>query len=217
METLTQTKIIQKLSSSHLSLFTVSDFKKLFSIKQDNTAYKTIERLAKKGIFKRLTKKRYLFDLNPTDDFQIANFLYSPSYVSLETALSFYNIIDGFPYQITSITSKKTKTIQTLDKEFAYFRIKPKLFWGYEKKENFLIAYPEKALLDYLYFCGKGLRNFEPDDFDLKQINKKLLADFIKNTGSNKLSQIAKKTIYADQKPNQSNCSKFSNRHFYCF
>jgi len=71
-----------------------------------------LERLTKKGIIKRLTKRKYLFTFLESDDFQIANFLYTPSYISLESALSFYGIITQFPYQITSITPKKNKNHQ---------------------------------------------------------------------------------------------------------
>lgn len=85
MERLSQAEIIKKLNSEELSLFTISDFKKLFSIKNDNTAYKIIERLTKKEILKKLIKGKYLFSLLPSTDFQIANFLYSPSYISLES------------------------------------------------------------------------------------------------------------------------------------
>jgi len=189
---LDQATIIKKLKQEGISLFTSSDFKKNFQIKKENTAYKILERLTQKGILKRLIKKKYLFVFSESDDFQIANFLYSPSYISLESALSFYGIITQFPYQITSITPKKTKTIKTLGKEFSYAQIKPQLFFGYEKKEKFLIAIPEKALLDYLYLCSKGLRSFERDDFDLKTINKKKFLFLLKETRQEKLKKFLK-------------------------
>lgn len=189
MERLEQTAIIQKLSSKELNLFTISDFKRLFGVEKENTAYKIVERLTKKGVLKRLTKKRYLFTLLSSDDFQIANFLYPPSYVSLESALSFYGIISQFPHQITSITSKKTKTVVVDKKEFTYFHLKEELFWGYEKKEKFLIAIPEKALLDYLYFCSKGLRGFEKEEFDFKKINKKILDQLLKKAKTRQLNK----------------------------
>lgn len=192
MGTLNQTTIIKKLKQKEIPLFTSSDFKKNFQIKKENTAYKILERLTKKGILKRLIKKKYLFAFSQCDDFQIANFLYSPSYVSLESALSFYGIIAQFPYQISSMTPKKTKTIKTLGKEFSYSHIKPELFFSYEKKEKFLIATPEKALFDYLYLCSKGLRGFERDDFDLKIINKKKFLFLLKKTKQEKLKKFLK-------------------------
>ena len=48
-----------------------------------------------------------------TNDFLLANFLYQPSYISLESALSFFGIVTGFAYQITSLTTKKTNTLKT--------------------------------------------------------------------------------------------------------
>jgi len=191
-ESLNQTIIIKKFKEKEISLFTFSDFKKLFQIKKENTASKILERLTKKGILKRLIKKKYLFALSESDDFQIANFLYSPSYISLESALSFYGIITQFPYQITSVTLKKTKIIKTLNKEFFYSHIKPELFFDYEKKEKFLIASREKAFFDYLYFCSKGLRRFEKDDFDLNLINKKKFFSLLKETKQEKLKEFLK-------------------------
>lgn len=197
MGMLSQSEIIKKLNSKEMGLFTISDFKKFFSIEKDNTVYKIIERLTKKDILKKLTKGKYLFSLLTPDDFQIANFLYSPSYISLESALSFYGIITQFPYQITSITPQKTKNVETLNKEFNFFHIKKELFFGYEKKNNFLIALPEKALFDYLYFTAKGLRVFEKDDFDFKKINKKLLFEFVKKAKNKQLNKfLAKKYDY---------------------
>jgi predicted transcriptional regulator of viral defense system len=189
---LTQAAIIEKLRQKEISLFTVFDFKRIFKIQKENTTYKILERLTKRGILKRLTKKKYLFTFSKTDDFQIANFLYSPSYISLESALSFYGIISQFPYQITSVTPKKTKIIKTLNKEFSYSHIKSELFFDYEKKDKFLIALPEKALFDYLYLCSKGLRNFEKDDFNLKMIDKKKFSSILKKTKQEKLMKLLK-------------------------
>ena len=195
METLTQATIIKKLIAAEISLFTVSDFKKLFAISKDNTAYKTIARLTEKGILKKLSKKRYLFALKPVDDFQIANFLYQPSYISLESALSFYSILPQFPYQITSISPKKTHIVEAQGKELAYFHIKSALFFGYEKKENFLIALPEKALIDYLYFTSKGLRDGSLDEFDLSIIKKEVMAHLLSLAKNKSLTNLVRAKI----------------------
>lgn len=191
-ERLNQATIIKKLREREISLFTPLGFKRIFKIKNTNTLYKILERLSKKGILKRLTKKKYLFLFAKYSDFQIANFLYSPSYISLESALSFYGIISQFPYQITSVTPKKTKIIKAFGKEFSFSHIKPELFFGYEKKDEFLIATPEKALFDYLYFCKKGLRNFERSDFDFKSIEKKKFFFFLKKSGEEGLKKFLK-------------------------
>ena len=98
-----------------------------------------------------------------------------PSYVSLQSALSFHNIITAFSYQITGITIKKSKHLLINEKDYSYSKIDTKLFWGFEKKEDFLIATPEKALLDYVYFASKGLVNLDWDEIDMTNLDKKLL------------------------------------------
>src|SRR3990167_8806067 len=109
METLTTIHIIQILRKKTISLFTLSDFGRLFNIHNKQTLYKILQRLEKKKIITQLIKGKYLFLLSSKapHDFTIANFIYQPSYVSLESALSLYGIITSFPYTITSVTTKK--------------------------------------------------------------------------------------------------------------
>mgnify|MGYP001570412526 CR=1 FL=1 len=86
----------------------------------------------------------------------ISNFLLSPSYVSLEYALGYYDIIPEKVTVYTSVTSKKTTTYNTPIGTFEYRSVKESVFGGYTKMvdsgENYFIAYPEKALLDFFYF-----------------------------------------------------------------
>lgn len=180
MRTLSEIEIIKLLREKEISLFTLSDFGCLLGIKNQNTLYKKVQRLKEKGIVKSLIKGRYLFVFKEPDEFTIANFLYQPSYVSLESALSFYGIITGFPQQITSLTTRKTKGFDIEGKEYQYTQITPDLFWGYEKKESFLIADPEKSLLDYLYLAFKGLRSSDLDEFDLSAIKRKKINHYFK-------------------------------------
>lgn len=135
-------------------------------------------RLEKAQIVQKLIKGKYRFLFQPANDYALANFLYQPSYISLESALSFYGIITSFPYQITSISIKPTKNIETNTKEFKYSQIERNLFWGYQKQDGFLLAEKEKALLDYIYFVIKGLRNISFDEMDLSEIDKNKLAKY---------------------------------------
>ena len=184
METYNNVAVIKKLQEKEVSLFTLADFSRLFSIDNKNTLYKKIQRLEEKGIIKRLTKGKYLFLLSKPNEFMIANFLRQPSYVSLESALSFYGIITGFLYQITSVTLKKTKLYLFEEKTYQYTQLNKDLFWGYEKKENFLIADKEKSLLDYLYLGYKGRKIINPEklgsEFDLSEISRQKFKEYLK-------------------------------------
>lgn len=86
----------------------------------------------------------------------ISNFLLSPSYVSLEYALGYYDLIPELVTVHTSITTKKTTRYKTPIGWFDYRSVKEGLFCGFTKKidqgQNYFIACPEKALLDFFYF-----------------------------------------------------------------
>ena len=69
--------------------------------------------------------------------------------------LSHYGLIPESIYAITSATSKTTRNFEALGNRFMYRKIK-NAFTGYKpiilEDETVLIAEPEKALADYLYF-----------------------------------------------------------------
>ncbi|MCG2691738.1 hypothetical protein L6272_02810 [Microgenomates group bacterium] len=171
MESLSNLKIQQILNAFPSPFFTTVDFLRLFPSKK-NTLYDRLKRLKKNQVIKEMRRGSYLIIGKRYSDFEVANRLFSPSCVSLESALSFYGIIAGFPYQITSVTPKKTRSLEFDGKEFVFHHLNPAIFFGFEKKENFLIAEPEKSLLDYLYFSFKGLRNPDLSEFDFSEINK---------------------------------------------
>lgn len=96
---------------------------------------------------------------------EISNQLYAPSYVSLEKALSIYGFIPEMVYAITAITPKITRRFSNKLGHFIFRHIKPSLFFGYRQTKGksfpYLIAEPEKALLDYIYFNPHKLRTEE--------------------------------------------------------
>jgi len=98
----------------------------------------------------------------------IANFLVSPSYISLEYALNYYNLIPERTTVITSVTTKKTNSFENVLGKFEYRSVKNEMFQGFkketEKKQDFFIAAPEKALVDYFYLNSQYEGNF--DEFE---------------------------------------------------
>jgi predicted transcriptional regulator of viral defense system len=86
----------------------------------------------------------------------IANQIYQPSYVSLHSALSFYNFIPEAVFQVTSVTTRRNQSIETCIGHFSYRTVKQELFFGYDvmsvNSGSYFLADPQKALLDYLYF-----------------------------------------------------------------
>lgn len=113
----------------------------------------------KKGLVVQLRQNRYLFsDYKPEgfDFFLLANKIRQPSYVSLEMALYYYNIIPELVQMNTSVTTRKTSEYITTFGTFTYKSIAPELFIGYQivkyDTHGIRLAYLEKAILDYIYF-----------------------------------------------------------------
>ncbi|MBU1104628.1 hypothetical protein L6255_02755 [Candidatus Parcubacteria bacterium] len=180
MGSLSILEIYKILKENKVVFFDFVTLSKLTNYSNKNTLYKIAQKLEKKKIIKRLSLGLFLFSEAKVTEFEIANFVYAPSYISLESALSFYGILSQFPYTITSITSKKSKRLLIENKEYRYSKIDDSLFWGYERKKTILIASPEKALLDSLYFASKGLINIDLKEMDLTILNKNLLVKLAK-------------------------------------
>ncbi|OGG18000.1 hypothetical protein A3D78_03080 [Candidatus Gottesmanbacteria bacterium RIFCSPHIGHO2_02_FULL_39_14] len=166
---ISKTYFINKLREKRIALFSLSDIKKLFGIENVNTLKHLLRRLKNAKIIKRLIKNKYLFlqSKNEPGDFEIANFLVIPSYISLESALSYYGIIDQFSYHISSIILNKPRKFKVDEKTFIYSKINKGYFRDFIKMDSFLIASKEKALFDYCYFIYKGLRSLNVLD-DIK-------------------------------------------------
>jgi hypothetical protein len=100
-------------------------------------------------------------DLPSPEPFLIANHLRGPSYVSLESALSYWNMIPERAYEISSVTIKTSKKYKNQVGRFSYQQLKtPYYSYGIRNiesspKQTMLIASPEKALCDKVVLTPK--------------------------------------------------------------
>lgn len=135
---------------------------------------KKIFDLKKKGYLRQIKRGQY-FNLKSkflesTPYEIIANSLYFPSYVSMEWALQFYGLIMDRVSTVTSVTLLRSKDFKTPYASFSYKHItKNRYPVGYITKINkagdsFLIARPEKALIDYVNIRAKNLVIKTDDD-----------------------------------------------------
>lgn len=150
----------------------------------ENLGYKRINdkivQLKNKGVLTPLKSGYYIY--NPLHNNVlvskeiIANILLGPSYISLDYALWFHGLIPESVHEITSITTKRSKSFENVFGVFSYRQIKKELFnIGLEiknsKSSNFIIASKEKALCDKVYFTKdidlrsqKAIKEFLQDD-----------------------------------------------------
>lgn len=117
-----------------------------------------ISQLLKSGTLVSLRRGMYVvgskLDLPTPNKFLIANHLRGPSYVSLEAALSYWGMIPENVFEISSVTTKSSKTFNNEMGRFSFQKMNTPYFsYGIKNevlsaKQSFLIASKEKALCD---------------------------------------------------------------------
>ncbi|UCF65935.1 MAG: type IV toxin-antitoxin system AbiEi family antitoxin domain-containing protein [bacterium] len=125
---------------------------------------------AKRGIYLLREKWNYF---SREQKFEIANLLQVPSYISLATALDYYEITTQIQQSfIESIAIKRTKEIEINGNIFNYTRLNRDFYKGFIKQNNFFIATPEKSLLDACYLMALGRYNFDVSAIDLDKVDQ---------------------------------------------
>ncbi|NYJ28684.1 hypothetical protein [Allomuricauda sp. ARW1Y1] len=152
-------------------------------------------------------------DLPSPEPFLIANHLRGPSYVSLEAALFYWNLIPERIYEISSATIKTSKTYKTPVGRFSYHQLKPPYYsYGiksiaYSPKQTALIASPEKALCDKIVLTPrvnlrsiKQTQQFLLDDLRmdseiLNTLNPEIMETWIENAPKKNSLKMLIKTL----------------------
>lgn len=123
-----------------------------------------ISRLMKSGEIQGVVPGIYIlapeFRKRPISMEILANKIFGPSYVSFEYVLSRAGLIPEAVYGVTSATLKRNRDFDTHLGRFSYRHLPPEVYpFGWTREaltdgSGFLIATPEKALLDLLYRSG---------------------------------------------------------------
>lgn len=141
------------------------DFLALSSVVgEDGNARAKTSRLMKSGDIIGVVKGIYVtapeLRKRPVSREALANMIYGPSYVSFEFALSRAGLIPEAAAALTSATPKRNKSYRTPVGAFIYRHLPIEAYrFGWTREElpdgaGYLIAHPEKALLDWLYLAG---------------------------------------------------------------
>ena len=166
MKSLNVLEVLNAFSRKKMKIFTPEEFRRLFRVTQ--RAAQEFIKDHNQDLFIKIRNGLYGLRSDAPHELEIANRLYSPSYISLEYALAYYRFIPETVYTVTSVTTKITREFTVQGKNYEYSRIKRKAYTGYqlvkEGQANILMAVPEKALVDYCYFV----------DLRLKSLNERL-------------------------------------------
>ena len=171
-----QVKALQTLQASGKKIFTSADLQKILQTDSDGYSYILAGRLVKAGILERVLRGVYTLAADRPSDFELSNALCRPSYVSLESALNYYGILIQSPQQVTAVTTQATEAIQG-GGNFTYSHLDRKYFTGYQVVNGFLIATPEKALIDTMYFVALGKAALSIEELSLDLVDKKKVSE----------------------------------------
>jgi predicted transcriptional regulator of viral defense system len=142
-------------------------------------------RYVKRGLFVRLKKNLYSlrerWEQNSLQDFyRIANILQVPSYISLMSALSFYEVTTQVQIGIVeSICIKRTRKEEIAGIALDFYKIRKELYFDFLKIEDFFIATKEKAFLDAVYLYSFGKYAYDLSSLDLEKLDMKRLTGLL--------------------------------------
>lgn len=150
-------QVDKTIRQNGLTLVSPQDLRHLLNGSETSLRF-LLTRAHKRGDIVKLRRELYtLPDLLPSE-LELANALLKPSYISFHYALAYFHIIPETVYEIASATTRTTRRFDALGKRFTYRHIQPSAFNAYRPEKlngkTILIAEPEKALADTLYFAG---------------------------------------------------------------
>jgi len=109
--------------------------------------------------------------------FALANLGQSPSYISLLSALDYYEVTTQVQQgRIDSVAIKRTRELSLGDSIFRYTKIKRALYFGFVRQQGIFIAAPEKAFLDAMYLVSLGRYALDFAAIDSEKLDRKEIA-----------------------------------------
>lgn len=161
-----------------------------------------IHELVKENVLLPLKKGFYVagpsLEASKPEPYPVANVLYGPSYISLQTALSYHGMIPESVYEIASMTTKASRSFSTPIGVFSYTKLPlPYYAYGIEQlqltsKQRALMASPEKALCDTIVATSGivfrsrvqardyVLENLRIDETRLRSLNATMMESWLK-------------------------------------
>ena len=138
----------------------------------------TASRYVRQGLLLRMKKNVYVRRdvwnaAGIEEKLSIANVGQVPSYISLMTALEYYEVTTQIQRDFfESVAIRRTKVINLNGCVFRYTKIASDLYFGFKKEKGFFIATPEKALLDAFYLMSYGRYSLDISALDATKLDR---------------------------------------------
>jgi len=169
-------QLVQAVTSFGMDSFRVNDLRKLFP--DDANLNVSIKRMLDSGVIISVARGIYALKMEALDVERLATQLYYPSYISFESALSKYGIINQGLYGLTLATTRHSKKMTLAGMDCEYCRIKESLYTGYTLTNGTYLARPEKACLDMLYLHSLGKRKVNTAEWIMDDLDRDELRRF---------------------------------------
>lgn len=175
------------LGDTNRTVFSTGDLRDLWEDKEV-TAQGAIKRMVQKELVVKLAKGYYSLkeDFN---QWELANLIISPSYISLNSALFYHSVSFQVRNNVASVaTWNHEKEVGSYS--FKYYAMKDDLFFNLEgigSNKGVTVAHPERAILDCFYFGL--LPNIDNED-KIKRTYLEELMKFYPKTVQDKASKI---------------------------
>jgi predicted transcriptional regulator of viral defense system len=164
--------------------FTLGEVAQTFSL-QTASARVLCSRYVRQGLLVRFKNNIYTTvwkweGLTRQDLFKIANVLQVPSYISLMTALAYYDVTTQAQnnYQ-ESVCLKRSVAYNVREAVFSYIKLQNRFYGDFIKKDGVFIATKEKAFLDAAYLFSFGKYKFDVDSLDMKKLELRKLKSLL--------------------------------------
>lgn len=148
-----------------------------------NSQKSIIKRAVREGLLIHVRRGLYCVNEEITQKkphaFELAQFIYGPSCISLESALSYHNLIPEAVYTTTSTTIMRSKTFHTPLGDYDFYKVPIKNFLvGVDRiiveEATFFIASPWRSLIDCVYCYKKDWKSLSALENDLRLTTENL-------------------------------------------
>lgn len=143
--------LIFEIYKSPLTVFSLRELALLMNESDENKLKAKVNYHVKKG--KLLALRRGIYAKENYHPLELANKIFIPSYISLETVLQEAGVINQY-YETIFIVSYLSREIKVKNHRFRYRKIKDQILsnpLGLQQLAGYAIARPERAFLDALY------------------------------------------------------------------
>ena len=169
-------ELVQKVEALGKNFFSMKDLKKLFP--EEGYLRISVKRMLDAGVIFQIAHGFYALKQEKLDVEKLATQLYYPSYISFESALSKYDVINQGMYGLSLATTRHSKKIVLAGVDCEYSQLKPALFFGFDLVNDTYLAQAEKAFLDLIYLMCLGKRKGNTSEWELDVLNQKKLVEY---------------------------------------